>query len=66
MEPSIHIDYFISTSSPWTYFGIGRFEEIVRKRGATVTIYPVAFHKVFEVSGGCPCRNVPHSAKPTG
>jgi len=51
---SVHIDYFLSTSSPWTYLGARRFTEIAAKAGATVDVYPVAFHKVFEVSGGLP------------
>ncbi len=48
------VDYFFSTSSPWTYLGSKRFTEIAAKAGATVNVYPVAFHEVFAVSGGLP------------
>ncbi len=51
---TVTIDYYLSTSSPWTYFGAGRFTEIARAAEATVNVYPVAFHKVFEESGGLP------------
>lgn len=48
------IDYYLSTSSPWTYLGSGRLMKIAEKSGAKVNVYPTAFHKVFEVSGGLP------------
>ena len=51
---TVTIDYYLSTSSPWSYLGSGRFIEIAKAANATVTVYPVAFHKVFEVSGGLP------------
>lgn len=51
---SITIDYYFSTSSPWTYFGSGRFIEIVRKTGAKVNVYPVNYGTIFPQSGGLP------------
>lgn len=51
---STTIDYYFSTSSPWTYLGSGRFIEIARKVGATVNVYPVNFHTIFAQSGGLP------------
>ena len=48
------VDYFLSTSSPWTYLGSKRFTDMAAKAGATVNVYPVAFHEVFAVSGGLP------------
>lgn len=50
----INIDYFISHGSPWTYLGSARFHEIARQAGATITYRPVAFHRIFAVSGGLP------------
>lgn len=51
---TVSIDYYLSTSSPWTYLGARRFADIAARIGATVAVYPTAFHKVFEVSGGLP------------
>lgn len=51
---STTIDYYFSTSSPWTYLGSGRFMEIAAKLGATVNVYPVDFHNIFAQSGGLP------------
>jgi len=48
------IDYYFSTSSPWTYLGSGRFIEMARKIGATVNVYPVNFGIIFPASGGLP------------
>ena len=48
------IDYFISTSSPWTYLGSKLFTEMAAKAGATVNVYPVVFGEIFAVSGGLP------------
>ncbi|GHD39082.1 2-hydroxychromene-2-carboxylate isomerase [Thalassobaculum fulvum] len=51
---SIAIDYYFSTSSPWTYLGSGRFIEIVDRIGATVNVCPVDFGPIFAQSGGLP------------
>ncbi|MDF1791423.1 MAG: 2-hydroxychromene-2-carboxylate isomerase [Thalassobaculaceae bacterium] len=51
---SLHIDYYISTSSPWSYLGSGRFMDIVKQAGATVGVHAVDFGTVFAVSGGLP------------
>ncbi len=51
---SIHIDYYFSTSSPWTYLGSGRFIEIARSVGATVNVRPVNYGVIFPQSGGLP------------
>lgn len=48
------IDYYMSTSSPWTYLGGKMFAEMANKAGATVNIYPVVFGQIFAVSGGLP------------
>ena len=49
-----HVDYYVSLNSPWTYLGSRRFEEMARRHGASVTIWPVDFGSVFSVSGGLP------------
>ena len=51
---STTIDYYFSTSSPWTYLGSGRFIEMAKKVGATVNVYPVNFHTIVAQSGGLP------------
>lgn len=48
------IDYFISTSSPWTYLGSKLITEMAAKAGATINVYPVVFGEIFAVSGGLP------------
>jgi len=49
-----HVDYYVSLNSPWTYLGSRRFDAMVAKAGASVTIWPVDFGSVFAVSGGLP------------
>jgi 2-hydroxychromene-2-carboxylate isomerase len=51
---TISIDYFFSTSSPWTYLGSKRFTEMASQVGATVHCHPVNYGKIFPVSGGLP------------
>ncbi|MBT5265385.1 MAG: 2-hydroxychromene-2-carboxylate isomerase [Rhodospirillaceae bacterium] len=51
---SITVDYFLSTSSPWTYLASKRFTDMASKAGATVNVYPSNFGAVFAVSGGLP------------
>ena len=49
-----HVDYYVSLISPWTYLGAARFEAMVKKHGATVTIWPVDFGAIFPATGGLP------------
>jgi 2-hydroxychromene-2-carboxylate isomerase len=48
------IDYFLSPMSPWTYLGHGRFTEIATRHGATISVKPVDYGRIFPVSGGLP------------
>lgn len=48
------IDYYFSTSSPWTYLGHARFGEIAHQHGATVHVKPVDYGVIFPQSGGLP------------
>ena len=48
------IDYFMSTSSPWTYLGSQLITEMATASGSEINIYPVNFGQIFPVSGGLP------------
>lgn len=48
------VDYFLSTSSPWSYLGSRRFMDIAKRAGAKVNTYTVDFGAVFAQSGGLP------------
>ena len=47
-----HIDYFLATLSPWTYFAGTRLEEIAARHGATVTYRPLDILALFARTGG--------------
>jgi carboxymethylenebutenolidase len=51
---TVTIDYYLSTSSPWTYLGARRLMRIAEQTKATVNVYPVGFGQIFAVSGGLP------------
>ena len=55
----VHVDYYLSLGSPWTYFGHPRFEKIVETHKATVSYRPVSFAQVFAASGGLPLQQRP-------
>src|SRR5688572_2713428 len=48
------IDYYMSPSSPWTYLGHARLEDMAKRYGATVLVKPVDFGVIFPQSGGLP------------
>lgn len=54
-----HVDYYFTPRSPWAYLGATRFADMVRKYGATVTVMPVDYGRVFPVSGGLPLAKRP-------
>lgn len=56
---SIAIDYYFSTSSPWSYLGSARFIALAKKAGATVTVKPVNYGIIFPQSGGLPLPQRP-------
>ena len=62
---STTIDYYFSTSSPWTYLGSGRFIEMAKKVGAKVTVHPVNYGVIFPQSGGLPLPKRSRSLVPT-
>lgn len=53
------IDYYLSVSSPWTYLGHRRLEEVAGRHGATINFKPCEFPKIFAVSGGLPVHQRP-------
>ena len=44
------IDYFMSTSSPWTYLGSQLITDMAKSSGYEINIYPVNFGQIFPVS----------------
>lgn len=53
-EPSRHIDYFFSMSSPWTFFGHGRFIALAQRHGLRVVLRPTPLLRLFPETGGLP------------
>ncbi len=51
---ALHIDYYASLNSPWTYMGGARIEALAAKYNATMRIWPVDFGTIFAGSGGLP------------
>jgi carboxymethylenebutenolidase len=49
-----HIDVYVTLSSPWTFLGWDRCQEIARRHGATVAYFPLDFTIVFPATGGVP------------
>ena len=52
-----HIDYYWATLSPYTYLAVTRFEEVVKKHGATVTYKPCDIIALFGRTGGTPPKD---------
>jgi len=50
----MHIDYYVSLQSPWTYFGHERICRYASQASATLSIWPVNFAEVFSETGGLP------------
>lgn len=48
------IDYYFTTSSPWSFLGHARFGEIGRRHGAEIRVKPVDYGVIFPQSGGLP------------
>lgn len=47
-----HIDYYLSTQSPYCYLAGGRLEEIAARHGATITYKPLDAWQLFDRTGG--------------
>ena len=52
-----HITYYFATISPYTYLAGTRFEEVVKKHGATVTYKPLDIIALFGRTGGTPPKD---------
>lgn len=50
----MHVDYWLSLLSPWTYLGHQRFVQIAQRAGASVAVRPVDYARIFPASGGVP------------
>lgn len=50
----MHVDYYFTPVSPWAYLGHARFAQLLQQHGATVSVRPVDYGRVFPVSGGLP------------
>ena len=48
------IDYYLALTSPWTYLGSARFEEMARRHGAEIRVKPVNYGVIFPRTGGLP------------
>ena len=53
------IDYYFSPMSPWTYLGHGRFMDIARRHGASISPKPADYGRIFAQSGGLPVAKRP-------
>ena len=54
--PDKFIDYYDAMSSPWTYLGHQRFEQLAQRFGLTIRHKPMDLLKVWSVSGGLPLK----------
>ena len=50
----MHVDYYFTPVSPWAWLGHARFAQLVQAHGATVSVRPVDYGRIFPVSGGLP------------
>ena len=48
------IDYYLTLTSPWTYLGSARFEEMAARHGAEIRVKPVNYGVIFPRTGGLP------------
>ncbi len=48
------IDYYFTLTSPWTYLGSARFEEMAARHGAEIRVKPVNYGVIFPRTGGLP------------
>lgn len=53
---SRHIDYYLTTLSPWCFLGHAPFMAVARAHKADVTFIPVLFGPVFAETGGLPLQ----------
>jgi carboxymethylenebutenolidase len=51
---AMHVDYYGSLNSPWTYLGSARIEALCAAHDATLKLWPVDFGLIFPASGGLP------------
>lgn len=59
----VHIEYWISVASPWTWLGSARFIALAEEAGATVEVLPMELADVFAATGGKPFAERPAARK---
>lgn len=50
----MHVDYYFTPVSPWTWLGHARLVQLLQQHGATVSVRPVDYGRIFPISGGLP------------
>ena len=50
----MHVDYYFTPVSPWTWLGHARFVQLLQQHGATASVRPVDYGRIFPISGGLP------------
>ncbi len=50
----MHVDYYFTPVSPWTWLGHARFVQLLQRHAATVSVRPVDYGRIFPLSGGLP------------
>lgn len=50
----MHVDYYFTPVSPWTWLGHARFAQLLQQHGAKVSVRPVDYGRIFPISGGLP------------
>jgi 2-hydroxychromene-2-carboxylate isomerase len=48
------IDYYMTPTSPWAYFGHERFAALAALHGAHINLKPVDYGRIFPTTGGLP------------
>jgi carboxymethylenebutenolidase len=52
----MHVDYYFTPVSPWTYLGHERFARLAAEHRADISVKPVDYGRIFPVSGGVPLK----------
>ncbi|MEM7653668.1 MAG: 2-hydroxychromene-2-carboxylate isomerase [Pseudomonadota bacterium] len=53
-QKPVHVDYYFSVNSPWSFMATDRFIGMLDRYGATVDVMPADLSTIFPQSGGLP------------